>query len=112
MLSISSQELVIVRRREVERATGFCRSTIYHHISRGLWPKPVPLGARAVGWPAREVTAMNAARIAGWGEDKIRRLVTQLEGERSKLMPTRWEDVMPANTAIHSVGLQEVAERS
>lgn len=85
MLSVASRDLVIVRRREVERATGFCRSTIYQHISRGLWPKPVPLGARAVGWPAHEVSAMNAARIAGWDEAKLRKLVAQLETERSRL---------------------------
>jgi prophage regulatory protein len=42
----------------------------------------VKLGARAVGWPAREVAAINAARIAGRSDDEIRVLVTKLEAAR------------------------------
>lgn len=79
-------ELVLLRRPHVESLTGFPRSTLYSRISCGLWPRPVSLGARAVAWPAHEVTAMNAARIAGWSEDKIRKLVGQLEDERGRLV--------------------------
>lgn len=75
----------IVRRARVERATGYSRSGLYLRISQGLWPKPVRIGARAVGWPAREVAAMNQARIAGWSEDDIRRLVERLEAGRRAL---------------------------
>ena len=74
---------IIVRRRQVEAATGYSRSTIYLRISQGLWPKPVGLGARAVGWPESEVAAINAARIAGQSDDDIRALVTQLEAART-----------------------------
>jgi prophage regulatory protein len=42
----------------------------------------VSLGGRAVGWPAHEVAALNAARIAGRPEADIRALVTQLEAAR------------------------------
>ena len=73
---------IIVRRRQVEAATGYSRSTIYLRISQGLWPKPVGLGARAVGWPESEVAAINAARIAGKSDDEIRDLVTKLHAER------------------------------
>lgn len=73
---------VILRRKQVEAATGGSRSTIYLRISQGLFTKPVSLGPRAVGWPAREVAAINAARIAGKSEDDIRRLVQRLEAER------------------------------
>ena len=67
--------LKILRRKQVESETGYSRSTIYLRISQGLWPKPVSLGARAVGWPAAEVATMNAARITylrvekGWADD-------------------------------------------
>ena len=50
---------------------------------QGLWPKPVSLGPRAVGWPAREVAALNEARIAGWSDAKIRALVLELVDQRT-----------------------------
>jgi prophage regulatory protein len=43
---------------------------------------PVSLGGRAVGWPADEVVALNAARIEGKPDTEIRELVTQLEVAR------------------------------
>lgn len=74
--------LAILRRRQVESLSGYSRSTLYLRISQGLWPRPVALGARAVGWPASEVTALNAARIAGRSDDDIRRLVAKLAAAR------------------------------
>lgn len=61
---------------------GLSRSTTYLHISQGLWPRPVSLGARAVGFPADECDAVIAARIAGRSDDEIRQLVAQLEAAR------------------------------
>jgi len=72
----------ILRRFQVERETGLSRSTIYARITQGLWPKPVSLGPRAVGWPAREVGAINAARIAGRTDGEVRELVARLEQAR------------------------------
>ena len=74
--------LAILRRKPVEAETGYSRSTIYLRIKQRLWTKPVTLGARAVGWPASEVAALNAARIAGKSNDDIRALVTRLEAQR------------------------------
>jgi len=39
----------------VKERTGLSRSSIYLKISQGLFPKPVSLGARAVGWISTEV---------------------------------------------------------
>jgi prophage regulatory protein len=72
----------ILRRPHVEAETGLSRSTIYLRMTQGLWPKPVNLGPRAVGWPAREVAALNGARISGKTEAEIRALVASLERER------------------------------
>ena len=72
----------ILRRNQVEAETGYSRSTIYLRITQWLWPKPVNLGPRAVGWPASEVAALNAARIAGQTDDEIRALVTRLHHGR------------------------------
>ena len=73
----------ILRRPRVEEAIGLSRSSIYMRVSQGLFPRPVALGPRAVGWPAGEVAAINAARIAGRTDDEIRALVTQLEAART-----------------------------
>ena len=81
--------LTILRRKQVEAETGYSRSTIYLRIAQGLWPKQVSLGARAVGWPAIEVDALNAARIAGKSDIEIRALVTKLHSARVSA-PTAW----------------------
>ena len=72
----------ILRLPTVRAETGLARSTIYLRIEQGLWPKPVSLGPRAVGWPSSEVAAINAARIAGKTESEIRALVSKLEAAR------------------------------
>lgn len=72
----------ILRLPAVKAQSGSSRSTIYLRIQQGLWPEPVKLGPRSVGWPADEVTAMNAARIAGMTDEGIRALVKKLEAAR------------------------------
>lgn len=72
----------ILRLPAVKSESGYSRSTVYLRIAQGLWPKPVSLGARAVGWPASEIAAVNAARIAGKTDDEIRDLVAKLEAAR------------------------------
>lgn len=72
----------ILRLPAVKTESGYSRSTIYLRISQGLWTKPVSLGPRAVGWPADEIAALNAARIAGRSEEEIRVLVLKLESAR------------------------------
>jgi prophage regulatory protein len=74
--------LHILRLPAVKQSTGLSRSTIYLRIAHGLMTHPVSLGGRAVGWPAHEVTALNAARIAGKPDPEIRELVTRLEAAR------------------------------
>ena len=72
----------ILRLPSVKSESGYSRSTIYLRITQRLWTKPVSLGIRAVGWPAGEVAALNAARIAGKTDDEIRSLVIKLEAAR------------------------------
>lgn len=74
----------ILRRKQLEAAGCGARSTIYLRVAQGLFTKPVKLGARAVGWPAREVAAINAARIAGQSDDNIRKLVQRLQAARGE----------------------------
>ena len=75
----------LMRMPAVIASSGNGRSTVYRRIAEGLWPEPVKIGPRAVGWPAAEVAALNAARIAGLADDEIRALVTKMEAARSAL---------------------------
>lgn len=90
--------MTILRRKQVEAETGYSRSTIYLRISQGLWPRQISLGARAVGWPASEIVALNAARIAGKSDDQIRALVRQLECDRASCYPSQYSS--PAGDAV------------
>lgn len=72
----------LLRLPAVKGQSGYSRSTIYLRMSQGLWTRPVSLGARAVAWPAGDVAALNAARIAGKSEDQIRALVVKLQAAR------------------------------
>ncbi|QPC01413.1 AlpA family phage regulatory protein [Xylella fastidiosa subsp. multiplex] len=72
----------LLRLPAVKMETGYSRSTIYLRILQGLFTTPVHLGARSVGWPCTEVSALNAARIAGKSNAEIRALVDTLHRAR------------------------------
>lgn len=59
-------------------------ASIYGLIRLGLWTQPVKIGTRSSGWPAEEVMAINAARIAGKSDEQIRELVRQLHTRRTE----------------------------
>ena len=68
MTSVSEREtrapVRILRLPEVLARTGLSRSTIYVRVDQGRFPKPVSLGARAVGWIESEVDRWIQERIA------------------------------------------------
>ena len=73
----------ILRMQAVKAETGHrSHASIYTAIKAGLFTAGVLIGQRAVGWPAGEVHAINAARIAGQSEDQIKALVIKLHAER------------------------------
>lgn len=49
---------------QVRQKVGFSRSEIYRLISLGRFPRPIPLGERAVAWDMEEVEAWMQERIA------------------------------------------------
>lgn len=53
----------ILRLPDVKARTGLSRSTIYLRVSLGIFPKPVSLGGRAVGWVESEIDAWLQSRI-------------------------------------------------
>jgi len=60
--------IALLPRREVERLTGYARSSLYSMIERGLFPRPVRIaagdGPGSVRWVQSEVEAWIQARIA------------------------------------------------
>lgn len=71
-----------MRLPEARTSRGRSRSAHYSDIKNGTCTAPVALGARSVGWPASEIEALNAARIAGRTDDQIRELVRSLHAAR------------------------------
>jgi prophage regulatory protein len=52
----------ILRRPAVEARVGLGRSAIYAMMAKNLFPKPVRLTAKAVGWRERDVSAWLESR--------------------------------------------------
>lgn len=61
----------IWRLKKVMEQTGLGRSSIYNFIKEGIFPKPVPLGGRAVGWLATEINAWIESRIRERDKDGV-----------------------------------------
>jgi prophage regulatory protein len=53
----------ILRLPQVKFRVGLSRSSIYLAVSQGKFPRPVSLGARAVGWLESEVDAWLSQRV-------------------------------------------------
>ena len=54
----------ILRRKEVQAATGLSRSSIYQMMNEGRFPRPIRLGLAAVGWRLADLEAWLASREA------------------------------------------------
>ncbi len=63
MSNTNQEKLTILRRKQVEERTGLSRSTIYLRIQEEAFPKPVNLGARAVGWLENEIEEWLKKRV-------------------------------------------------
>ena len=53
----------IIKLKEVLNKTGLGRSTLYNLINVSGFPKPIPLGLRAVGWLESEVEGWINKRV-------------------------------------------------
>lgn len=72
MTAQTQTALTILRRKQVEARTGLSRSTLYAKLRRNpkrpgdfdpTFPRPVSLGAKAVGWVESELEAWIAEQI-------------------------------------------------
>lgn len=74
----------ILRLPAVLKATGVSRSLIYQQISEGMWPRPIRISNRSVGWLETEVQALINARVANFDSSAIRKLVRELSLKRTQ----------------------------
>ena len=59
----STSPLILLRRRQVEKATGLSKATIYRLIVKNQFPEPVKLSERAVAWRLEEINYWISSRI-------------------------------------------------
>ena len=62
----------IMRRPEVETATGLSRSSIYAKMEDGSFPKAIKLSERSVGWLEHEVQEWLKNRVAATRNGGVR----------------------------------------
>ncbi|UJF21500.1 helix-turn-helix transcriptional regulator [Shewanella sp. OMA3-2] len=74
----------IIRKPDVINETGLSKSTLYNRIKDGLFPPPISLGARAVGFVKSECEAVINAMIAEQTPEQIKSLVITLVQQRSE----------------------------
>ncbi len=72
MAAQNQSALTIIRRKQVEARTGLSRSSIYARLRHNpkrpgdydpTFPKPVSVGAKAVGWIEAEIDAWLTAQV-------------------------------------------------
>ena len=61
--ALPASERRILRLDEVETKSGFKRAHIYNLMRKGLFPKALRLGVRAVGWDSVEIDQWIAERV-------------------------------------------------
>ena len=71
MHTATSQPPLIQRRPAVEARTGLSRANIYALMAKGDFPRPVRLGARAVGWHSQEVDEWITSRAPAGPASKL-----------------------------------------
>ncbi|MDE0146115.1 MAG: AlpA family phage regulatory protein [Nitrospira sp.] len=65
---MSTDQDVLLTRREVERRTGLSRSTLYRKMREGTFPVPLKVSERAVRWRESDIRAYVESRPRSYGE--------------------------------------------
>lgn len=67
---MAEQSRRFLRLPDVKRIVGYGRTAIYQKIKLGEFPRPYPLGARAVAWLSDEIESWVESRIKAAGVQK------------------------------------------
>jgi len=81
----------ILRMAHIKACTKLSRSSIYLRMANGTFPKPIPLGPRAVGWLESEINAWFAAQAE------------KRDAPKSSL-PSNGNPVPPVSTGAEATG--------
>ncbi|MDE0405901.1 MAG: AlpA family phage regulatory protein [Nitrospira sp.] len=65
---MSTDQDVLLTRREVERRTGLSRSTLYRKMHDGTFPVPLKVSERAVRWRESDIRSYVDSRPRSYGE--------------------------------------------
>ena len=65
----NTNEIRIMRRAEVLKILGICKTTLYERIKEEKIPRQISLGDRSVGWISTEINAVLNAIIRADTED-------------------------------------------
>ncbi len=65
---MSTDQDVLLTRREVERRTGLSRSTLYRKMREGTFPVPLKVSERAVRWRDSDIRAYVDSRPRSYRE--------------------------------------------
>jgi len=76
--------LKVIRKPEACKFAGISQTSLFNQTRDGLFPPPIPLGARAVGFIEHEVQVVLAARSIGKSENEIRLIVSALIKNRKQ----------------------------
>jgi prophage regulatory protein len=70
--------LKVIRKPEACNLAGLSNTSLFEQTRKGIFPPPISLGARAVGFISHEVQTVLAARSIGKSDDEIRLIVKAL----------------------------------
>lgn len=78
------QTSIIIRLPAVLNTMGISRATLYKQIQAGLFPSPINLGARSVGWISDEVQTVIHARVQGFDNNALKTLICSMHEARQE----------------------------
>jgi prophage regulatory protein len=79
---LNNNELKVIRKPEACKQYGLKYTSVSELIKAGLFPPPISIGARAVGFISHEIQTVLAARSVGKSDDEICQIVKALIKQR------------------------------
>jgi prophage regulatory protein len=78
-----SEQITFIRQPDVQRRSGLRKSSLYRRMQAGLFPKPISLSERSVGWREDVIDDYNRLIASGASEEAIRAFVKSLSPEEN-----------------------------
>ena len=78
-------QISIKRKSEVIARLGIGRSTLQTRINEGIFPPPISLGGRSVGWLEHEINEAIAALLLNKSHSEIQSRITNIVDRRTEI---------------------------